>query len=319
MEFKDYYSTLGVSKSASQDDIQKAYRKLARKYHPDVNRGPQAEEKFKEISEAYEVLKDAEKRSTYDRYGSAWRDAARSGGAPPGFDYQFDFGDAGGFGGSGFSSFFDMLFGNRGGARGQNPFAGGGGSPFGDFGGGFGGGRGAPRGQDQEVKIALTLEEAAQGGQRDITVSDMVGRSRTYSVNVPAGIKPGQKVRLAGRGGPGAGGGPSGDLYLVVDLKPHEQFRLDGVDLHTHLRVSPWEAALGAEVAVRTLNGSVKVRIPPGSSSGRKVRLRGKGFPSRDKTGDLYAEIRVMVPERLSEREKELFEELDRVSGFKPR
>jgi curved DNA-binding protein len=314
LEFKDYYSTLGVPKSAPQDDIQKAYRKLARKYHPDVNRGPQAEAKFKEISEAYEVLKDADKRSTYDRYGSAWRDAARSGGAPPGFDYQFDFGDGAGFGGSGFSSFFDMLFGNRGG-RGPNPFAGAGGSPFGDF----GGGRGAPRGQDQQVKIALTLEEAAKGGQRDITVSDMVGRSRTYSVNVPAGIKPGQKVRLPGRGGPGAGGGPAGDLYLVVDLKPHEQFRLEGVDLHTDLRVSPWEAALGAEVPVRTLNGTVKIRIPAGSSSGRKIRLRGKGFPARDRTGDLYAEIKVMVPDRLTDREKELFEELDRVSGFRAR
>lgn len=326
MEFKDYYSTLGVSRNASADDIQKAYRKLARKYHPDVNQSPQAESKFKEISEAYEVLKDDDKRSTYDRYGAAWKDAARAGGAPPpGFDFHFDFGQGGGgrgFGGSGFSDFFEMLFGGRGGRSAGNPFGGGGFSGFGDFGGesqGWPPGGGRPRGQDQQAKIALTLEEAARGGQREITVADMVGRSRTYSVNIPPGVRPGQKIRLQGRGGPGAGGGPAGDLYLHIDLKPHDRFRLEGSDLYTSLDVSPWEAALGAELAVKTLDGSIKVRIPPGTSSGRKIRLRGKGFPARGSTGDLYAEVRVMVPKKLSKRERELFEELAEESSFKAR
>ncbi len=323
MEFKDYYATLGVNRKSSQDDIQKAYRKLARKFHPDVNNNnPQAEEKFKEISEAYEVLKDDKKRSTYDRYGAAWKDAARSGGgAPGGFDIKFDFGDGGrgGFGGSGFSSFFDMLFGNRGGGGGS-PF--GQGSPFGGGAGGWPGGAGggrAPRGQDQEAKIALTIEEAAQGGQREITVADMVGRSRSYSVTIPPGIKPGQQIRLQGRGQPAVGGGPAGDLYLQVDFKPHDRFRLEGIDLHTVLQVSPWEAALGGEVPIKTLDGTLKVRIPAGSSSGRRIRLRGKGFPARERSGDLYAEIRVMIPGKLSERERELFEELARESSFKAR
>lgn len=321
MEYKDYYAALGVPRNASQDDIQKAYRKLARKFHPDVNRAAGAEDKFKEITEAYEVLKDEKKRSTYDRFGSAWKSR---GGPPPGFEgfepfeggFRVNFG-GGGQGASGFSSFFDMLFGNRGG--GGSPF--GGGDPFAGFGGAaggaspFGGGGGArAQGQDQTVKLALTLEEAAQGGLRDITVTDMLGHSKTYSVNLPAGIRPGQKVRLPGRG---RGRGATGDLYLEVQVKPHDRFRLDGRDLHTEIRVSPWEAALGTNVTVKTLNGSVKVRIPPGSSTGRKIRLRGKGFPARDGEGDLYAEIRVMVPETLTPRERELFEELARVSGFK--
>jgi curved DNA-binding protein len=324
LEFKNYYSTLGVSRSASPDDIQKAYRKMARKYHPDVNRNAQAGDKFKEISEAYEVLKDDKKRATYDRYGSAWKDAARAGGAPPpGFDFHFGQGGGGFSGGSGFSDFFEMLFGGgRGGRGGGSPF--GAGSPFSGFGdsggqaqGGFSTGGRNPRGQDQEAKIALTLEEAAAGGQREITVSDVVGRSRTYSVSIPPGVKQGQKIRLQGRGG--GAGGPAGDLYLEVDLKPHEGFRLDGADLHAPLPVTPWEAALGAELAVRTLDGSIQVRIPPGTSSGRKIRLRGKGFPARGGTGDLYAEIQVMVPKRLTPREKELFEELAETSSFKAR
>ncbi len=344
MDYKDYYAALGVSRNTSQDDIQKAYRKLARKFHPDVNRSPGAEDRFKQITEAYEVLKDDKKRSTYDRFGTAWKSR---GGPPPGFEgfdpfeggFRVNFGGrgpGGGAGASGFSSFFDMLFGNRGGGAGS-PF--GGADPFVEFGGSppggsppggsspggsppgasspFGSGPGVRvQGQEQIVKLALTLEEAAQGGLRDVTVTDMLGRSKTYNVNLPAGIRPGQKIRLPGRGRSG-GRGPTGDLYLEVQVKTHDRFRLDGRDLRTDIRVSPWEAALGTNVTLKTLNGSVKVRIPPGSSTGRKIRLRGKGFPARDGEGDLYAEIRVMVPEKLTPRERELFEELARESSFK--
>lgn len=321
MQYKDYYSTLGVTRSASQDDIQKAYRKLARKYHPDVNRDAGAEDRFKEITESYEVLKDPEKRKVYDRFGADWKHYQGGGNAPPGFDgfpgfdgVRFDFGGgAPGGGGSGFSSFFDMLF-NQGRGRGAA-----GRSPFSGFDPGAAGGGWSSRGQDQEARIVLTLEEAAQGGKRDITVSDQVtGQNRNLSITVPAGVKEGQKIRLSGQGGPGAGG--AGDLFLLVELRPHDRFRLDERDLHTELPIAPWEAALGCEAAVRTLNGSVKVKLPPGTSTGRKVRLRGKGFPNpKGDDGDLYAEVRVIVPKKISAEEKALFEQLAEVSKFKAR
>lgn len=320
MQYKDYYATLGVSRDASQDEIQKAYRKQARKYHPDVNRDPGAEERFKEITESYEVLKDPEKRQVYDRFGSNWKQYAQGGGggAPPGFDgfegFNVNFGgDFGGGGASGFSSFFDMLF-----SQGR---AGGGGSPFG---GGFGGGQAgrggwSRRGADQEARIVLTLEEAAKGGQREITVSDpTTGQNRALTVTLPPGVKEGQRIRLSGQGGPGTAG--PGDLYLKVELRHDDRFRLEDRDLYTDLPVSAWEAALGTEASVKTLNGSVRVRIPPGTSSGRKIRLRGKGFPNpKGEAGDLYAEVKVVVPKKLSPREKELFEKLAEESKFKAR
>lgn len=336
MEYKDYYATLGVPKQASPEEIQKAYRKLARKFHPDVNRSPGAEEKFKDITESYEVLKDPEKRQTYDRFGKDWKSFAGGGGAPPpGFEnIRFDFG---GSGASGFSSFFDALFGGAGGnpfggARGGNPF-GGGGSPFG---GGFRFSRGGPprggpppgggvdlemQGQNQEARIALSLEEAARGGSREISVTDpLTGEVKSYTVNLPRGVKPGQKIRLAGRGSPGVGSGAAGDLLLKVELKPSNRFRLEGRDLYTDLPVSPWEAALGADVSVKTLDGAVRVKVPPGSSTGRKIRLGGRGFPNpKGAAGDLYAEIKVAVPNKLSRKERKLFEELAEVSSFDPR
>ncbi|MEE8525415.1 MAG: DnaJ C-terminal domain-containing protein [Thermoanaerobaculia bacterium] len=320
MEYRDYYATLGVLQKASADEIQKAYRKLARKYHPDVNSKPGAEERFKEITEAYEVLKDPEKRKTYDRYGSQWKSFQGPGGGqpgagfPPGFEnVRFDFGGGGGgFGGGDHSSFFDMLFGS--------------GGPFG--GGGAGAGprsRGRRsgldmRGQDQEARIALTIEEAAEGGDRRITVSDPVsGQGKTYSVKIPPGVREGQKVRLAGRGGPGAAGSPPGDLFLKVELKPHDHFQLEGHDLHVTVPVTPWDAALGAEASIKTLNGAIKIKLPPGTSSGRKMRLRGKGFPKpRGGAGDLYAEIQLVVPAKLTPEERELFERLAKISSFKP-
>ncbi len=323
MQYKDYYATLGVAKEASQDDIQKAYRKLARKFHPDVNKDAGAEAKFKEISEAYEVLKDSDKRAKYDRYGSAWKAAQQHGGAPPpGFEeFDFNFGPAGGPGGpgggfdwdfgagpSGFSSFFEMLFGQMGGgAAGRR-------------------GAGGPQafhsaGADHEAVLRLSLEDAARGGQRDLTLQDpTTGESRTYRVNIPAGIHPGKRIRLAGRGGKGVGQGQAGDLYLRIELAADPRFRLEGSDLHSTVPVSPWEAALGAEISVPTLAGPVQVRIPPGSSSGRKIRLRGKGFPAHgDSHGDLYAELRIVVPEHPSEEERRLFEELAKKSDFTPR
>lgn len=326
MEYKDYYAILGVKKDASQDDIQKAYRKLARKLHPDVNKAPEAEVKFKEIGEAYEVLKDEDKRQKYDQYGSAWKRAQQTGAPPPGWEgINFDFGGMGGqggFGGGEFSSFFDMLFG---GAR----RAGGAGAGFPGFGGmggnqaGFGGHRGS--GGDSEATLSISLEEAVRGGKREITVSDPnTGQRRTLSVKIPEGVRAGQRIRLAGQGQPGIGGiggGPAGDLYLRIEIEPDPRFRVEGSDLHTSVPVSPWEAALGGDAEVQTLDGAVRVRIPAGSSSGRKIRLRGRGLPQAgDGTkGDLLAEIRIMVPEQLSERERELFQQLAEASSFRAR
>ncbi len=314
MDYKDYYAILGVARDASQEEIQKAYRKLARKVHPDVNQSPEAEDKFKEIGEANEVLKDPEKRAKYDRFGSAWKAAQSGGGSRPGQGFEFDgfdfggFGDFGGFrsggagaGGSGFSSFFEALFG-RGGAGGPGPGAGGGGA-WGPW---------AQGGTDQEATISLTLEEAATGGKRQIALNDPeTGQRRSFTVNIPSGVKPGGRIRLRGRGG-GREGGPRGDLYLRVELLPHPRFRLEGQDIRAHLEVTPWEAALGAQVSLDTLTGRVSVRIPPGSSSGRVVRLRGQGFPrpSGDGKGDLLAEIRIVVPAELSEKQRRLYEEL---------
>jgi curved DNA-binding protein len=319
LEYKDYYATLGVKKDASQDEIQKAYRKLARKYHPDVNKAPEAEVKFKEVGEAYEVLKDEEKRQKYDQYGSAWKRAQQTGAPPPGWEgINFDFGGMGGMGGQGgfgggeFSSFFDMLFGGRRGA------GGGAGAGFPGFGGqaGF---RGS--GGDSEAALSISLEEAVRGGKREIALSDPnTGQRRTLSVKIPEGVRAGQRIRLAGQGQPGMGGGPAGDLYLKIEIEPDPRFRVEGSNLHTAVPIAPWEAALGGDAEVQTLDGSVRVKIPAGSSSGRKIRLRGRGLPqSGGEKGDLLAEIRIMVPEKLSDRERELFEELAEASSFRAR
>lgn len=311
---RDFYEILGVRRGASQEDIQRAYRKLARANHPDVNKDPAAEDRFKEVSEAYSVLSDPETRRRYDAFGPEFRQVpddvdpetwarARSRGA------------GAGRGGAG--------------ARGAGAGAGAGFGGFQEgvdlddlFGGLFSGRRGRPGaswgpipGADQEAEIVLTVEEAYQGGSRSITVG-----SRRLRVDIPPGVTDGQRIRLAGQGGRGGDGAPAGDLYLIVRIAPHPRYRIEGRDLHVLLPVTPWEAALGAAVAVDTPAGEAKVKVPSGTSSGRRLRLRGRGMPSRgDKPGDLYAEVRVMVPDRLAEEERELFEQLAAVSAFDPR
>jgi len=312
VQYKDYYEILGVPRNATQEEIQRAYRKLARKYHPDVNKEPGAEEKFKEINEAYEVLKDPEKRKRYDQLGAHWK-AGQEFRPPPGWDIHFDFGTGGGsgvedifFGGeSGFSDFFELLFG-----RGRRKYGNRG--PF--TGGGF---TWVRDGADQEATIRITLEEAYHGATKAITLPQT---NKTYEVKIPAGILPGQKIRLAGQGSPGIGGGKSGDLYLRVEIEPHPKYRLEGRDIYMDLPVTPWEAALGVDVSVDTLGGSITVRIPPGTQSGQKLRLRGKGMPNpRGTPGDLYAVVQIKVPKHLSSKERELFEEHKNVSDFNPR
>jgi curved DNA-binding protein len=342
LDYKDYYATLKVKKDASQDEIQKAYRKLARKFHPDVNKNSDAELKFKEIGEAYEVLKDPDKRKKYDQFGAAWKHAQSGGGAPPdwqggGFDFGgFDFRDfasgaggrAGGGDPQGFSSFFEMLFGGagRGGRAGGVRWAdarSAAGSPFG--GGASAGGRGSNFGEspfgirggaDAEATLQLTLEEAMRGGTREISYNDpTTGERRTISVKIPAGVRSGQRIRLAGRGMAGEDGGQPGDLFLRIEVLPDPRFRLEGADIYTPLNVTPWQAALGGEAHVETPDGGVRVRVPAGSSSGRKIRLRGRGLKRQNgERGDLYAEIRIVVPEQLSERERRLYEELAAIS-----
>jgi curved DNA-binding protein len=310
---RDYYEVLGVSRTASAEELQQAFRKLARRYHPDVNKDPAAEERFKELNEAYSVLSDPKQRSRYDRFGADFRQipegyeervaagAGAGGGTWGGWPggggrtrYVRDVGE--GFGGAGFS--FEDIFGDLFGA---------------------GGARGRVPGADQEAELRLTVEEAYRGGRRSVTLAGPDGR-RTYEVDIPAGVTDGQRIRLTGQGGRGSGGATAGDLYLRVRIQPHPVFRLEGRDVHVQLPVTPWEAALGATVPVPTPGGTAKVTVPPGSSSGRRLRLRGEGMPNpRGRNGDLYAEVRIMVPPRLTDRERELFEELAAASSFDPR
>lgn len=304
--YHDYYQALGVPRDASDDEIRRAYRKLAREYHPDVNRDPGAEDRFKEIAEAYEVLRDKQKRERYDRLGDNWRagqDVSGSEGFGGGFpgggfgDVRVDFGDGGDF-----SDFFESLFGARRRSAGTRR----GGDGFGGF---------ARRGSDMQATLDLTLEEAAAGGRQHLILDG----DRGYDVQIPAGVHDGQRIRLAGEGGPGIDGGPPGDLFLRVRIAPHPRFRVDGNDLHVDLPVSPPEAALGGRVPVPTLTGSVHVQVPAGSSTGRQLRMRGEGMPtSTGGHGDLLAHIQIMVPKKLDERQRELYEQLG-ATHFDPR
>jgi curved DNA-binding protein len=325
---RDFYEVLGVSRTASQDEIQRTYRKLARKYHPDVNKDPEADDRFKEISEAYDVLSDPATRQRYDAFGHDYRQV------PEGVDPQTWANARAGQAGS-----------RRGGGGGRRRTRRGGGVEtefvtgdgvdfesvdfadiFGDFFGGDGARRGWSRGgwgpvpgADQEVEIVLPVEEAYRGGRRSITITGPDG-PRTFDVTIPAGVTDGQRIRLAGQGAAGAGGAASGDLFLVVRLAPDRQYRVEGRNLHVLLPLTPWEAALGTTVAVDTPDGEAKVRVPPGTSSGKRLRLKGKGMPNpRGENGDLFAEVRVVVPTTLTDRERELFEQLAATSSFDPR
>jgi curved DNA-binding protein len=312
MASQDFYQVLGVPRNADQDEIQRAYRKLARTYHPDVNSDPGAEDRFKKVSEAYDVLSDPQTRRRYDAFGpdfrqvpedvdpEQWRRARASAGAGAGGQTRAGRG-SGGFSFSGGDIDLEDLLGGL-------------------FGGRTGRGWGPTPGADQEAEIELTVEEAYRGGRRSITLAGGDGARRSFDVTVPAGVTDGQRIRLAGQGGQGSDGAPAGDLYLVVRIAPHPRYRLDGRDLYTELRLAPWEAALGTSVAVDTPGGEVKVKVPAGTSSGRRIRLRGRGLPNpRGKPGDLFAEARIMVPPRLSRAERRLFEQLAAESAFDPR
>ena len=341
VEFKDYYKILGVERTASEEEIRKAFRNLARQYHPDVAKDKKtAEEKFKEINEAYEVLSDPEKRRKYDQLGANWKQGAdfrpppgwerrarRSGGDAESFsDFQFH------FGGTGFSDFFEQFFGSRGG-RGSGP--------------GFrdGAQEASERGQDVEADIMVTLEEASNGAIRPVSLrreamcercggsgqinrrvcpqcegSGQTSKVENYQVKIPAGVREGQRLRLAGRGEAGFGRGPAGDLFLRVRFAKHPDYRVEGDDLYCDLDLAPWEAVLGTHLSVPTLGGQVRIKIPPGAQNGQKMRVRGRGLPLRGGgSGDLYVVLHLQVPKRVGDRERALWEQLARESAFNPR
>jgi curved DNA-binding protein len=349
IEYKDYYEMLGVPRTATADEIRKAFRKLARQYHPDVAKDKKtAEAKFKEINEAYEVLGDPEKRKKYDSLGANWKQGAEFR-PPPGYQWRTTggFPGSGGFagqggdfefrfGGTGFSDFFEQLFGQMGRGRAAG-FSGG--QPFTaeEF---------AERGEDVESDIMVSLHEALHGSVRSITLqrasicdrcfgtgrvngkrcdrcggNGQVLTTETYKVKIPAGVREGQKLRLAGRGESGAGrGGAPGDLYLRVRFEKHPEFRVEEENLFAEVEVAPWEAVLGATISVPTLEGKVTIKVPPGSQNGQRLRVRGHGLPtSGGGRGDLFVVIRIQVPEKTSDRERSLWEQLARESNFKPR
>jgi len=322
MEFKDYYQILGVARSATADEIKKAYRKLARKYHPDVSKEPDAQARMVELNEAQAVLSDPEKRAAYDALGSGHQ-GQQDFRPPPNWDAGFEFSDrAGGTGGAGedYSDFFEQLFGRA--AQGRT-------------------GRGGPRahqgrheaqperGDDHHAKIELDLLDAFNGAERHIDLrgarlddtGHVVTQERTLQVKIPKGVIEGQQIRLSGQGGPGYGGGPAGDLFLEVHFREHPRYRVQGRDLTASLPLAPWEAALGAQVEVSTLSSRVQVTVPPGWKKGRKLRLKGHGIPGRgsDPAGDLYLELELALPPADTPKARELYETMARELAFDPR
>lgn len=307
MQYKDYYEILGVARDAQPEDIKRAYRKLARKFHPDVSTEANAEERFKEVQEAYEVLKDPDKREAYNRLGRNWRDGEDFS-PPPGWEGAHGGAD---FGGADFSDFFASIFGPRAGGHG-------------------GAQRGGPgfqmRGQDRTLQIQIALKDSYDGATRALTLLtpelDHSGELRqvrkTINVTIPRGIAAGQRIRLAGQGGAGFNGGPAGDLFLEVEFEPHDWFHAEGHDVYLQLPVTPWEAALGARVVVPTLGGKVEMNIPAGVQSGKKLRLNGRGLPGRP-PGDQYVVISIHVPEARTEEQRAAYRELARLLPADPR
>ncbi|GAA5025899.1 DnaJ C-terminal domain-containing protein [Actinopolymorpha pittospori] len=317
MAGRDFYEMLGVPRTATREEIQRAYRTLARENHPDVNKDPGAEERFKDVSEAYDVLSNPDLRKRYDAFGpdfrrvpedvdpETWaRAQARAGAGRAGA------GAGAGAGGPGWGGADRGGFGGFAGAEGidiEDLFGG-------MFTGRGGRGWGPIPGADQEAELVLSVEDAYRGGRHSITLAGPEGQ-RQYDVNIPPGVTDGQRIRLAGQGGRGSDGAEPGDLYLVVRLARHPRYRVHGRDIDVDMRLAPWEAALGASVQVETPGGEAKVKVPPGTSSGRRLRLRGRGMPNpRGEPGDLYAEARIMVPRHLSDEERRLYSELARVS-----
>ncbi len=325
MEYRDYYKILGVARTATADEIKKSYRRLARKFHPDVSKEKNAEQKFKEVQEAYEVLKDPEKRAAYDQLGSEWKSGQQFR-PPPDWGSGFEFrggprqGRTGARAGGrheeafeeaeGFSDFFSSLFGGRG--------FGGGGSPF--------GGASARAARDHHARVDIDLEEAFAGTTRTLELKrpDLKSdgtldlKTHTVRVTIPAGVTDGQLIRLAGQGEQASGGGRPGDLYLEVHVKPHRFYQLEGRDVTLTLPITPWESALGATVSVPTLGGHVEMRIPANSQSGQKMRLRGRGLPGQT-PGDQYIQLKVVVPPASSPEARALFEQMKAQLNFNPR
>jgi curved DNA-binding protein len=312
MEFKDYYKTLGVARDATADEIKKAFRRLARKYHPDISREPDAEQRMKEVNEANTVLSDAQTRAAYDQLGRGYR-PGQDFRPPPDWDSGFEFSTHGFSPGetADFSDFFAQLFGRMGGAY---------------AGGHARGGAFRARGEDHRAKVLLDLDDAFTGATRQISLrvprQDSQGHvsveTRTLNVKIPRGVHAGQIIRLAGQGAPGHGQAAAGDLLLDVQFKPHPRFRVDGRDLHLKLPVAPWEAALGAVVRVELPQGSLRVRIPEGAQSGRQLRVRGRGIPD-DPPGDLLLDIQVVLPSAETPRARVLYETMARELAFDPR
>ena len=307
MEFKDYYQVLGVEKTAPADEIKKAYRKLARKFHPDVSKEPDAEKRMKEVNEAYAVLSDPEKRAAYDQLGSRWQ-TGQDFQPPPGWDAGFEFSGDGAHGAQAadFSDFFASLFGRAGRDRGAGDYQ--------------------MRGGDHHAKILIDLPDAYHGATRTIALRaaklDASGRvvtdERTLNVQVPKGVKEGQHIRLAGQGSPGVGGGPAGDLYLEVHFSPDPRYRVEGRDVYQTVRVTPWEATLGASIEVPTPSGNVQVKVPAGSQTGRKLRLKGRGIPGIP-PGDLYLVLDVVLPPADTDKARQVYETMARELAFNPR
>ncbi|MDD3325504.1 MAG: DnaJ C-terminal domain-containing protein [Zoogloea sp.] len=286
MEFKDYYKIMGLARDATQDEVRRAYRQLARKYHPDVSKAPDAEARFKELGEAYAVLKDLEKRAAYDQLGSSWK-AGQDFRPPPGAGGGFEFSSGGrdGGGAGDYSDFFEAIFGQHG-DGGHHSRAG-----------------HHARGQDHHARVQIDLEDAYTGATRSITLQtpevDVHGqihvRKHTLSVAIPRGIRAGQHIRLAGQGMPGMGQGTAGDLYLEIEFRPHPLYRVEQRDVYFDLRIAPWEAALGTSVEVPTPSGAVELKIPAGAAAGRRLRLKGRGIPGST-PGDFYAVLQIVVP-----------------------